>query len=88
MADRHVDPARGGGPSDGYASSSAAVNAGSLRLVSQRLTWALELRPSLFEDVGDVGLDGALGQEQPGFYLPVAEAAGDKLGDVQFPAGE
>jgi hypothetical protein len=34
-----------------------------------------------------VGLDGALGQEQPGCYLPVAEAAGDKLGDLPVPCG-
>src|SRR5215470_4913739 len=33
----------------------------------------------LIEDVGDVGLDSALGQEQPGCYLPVAEAASDNL---------
>ena len=41
----------------------------------------------LVEDVGDVGLDGALGQEQPGCYLPVAEAARDKLGDLPVPCG-
>jgi hypothetical protein len=46
------------------------------------------VQAELVEDVGDVGLDGALGQEQPGCYLVVAEAVGGKLGDLQFPAGE
>jgi len=42
----------------------------------------------LVEDVGDVGLDGALGQEQAGCDLPVAEVVREELGDVEFSAGE
>src|SRR5215471_6784874 len=53
---------------------------------------AAELDPGvqaqLVEDVGDMGLNGALRQEQPGRDLLVGEAAGNKPGDFQLPAGE
>src|SRR5215468_4020239 len=53
---------------------------------------AAELDPGvqaqLVEDVGEVGFNGALRQEQPGRDLLVGEAVGDEPGDFQFPAGE
>ena len=53
---------------------------------------AAELNPrvqaQLVEDVGEVGLNGALRQEQPGRDLLVGEVSGDEPGDFQLPAGE
>jgi len=53
---------------------------------------AAELDPGvqaqLVEDVGEVGLNGALRQEQPGRDLLVGEVSGDEPGDFQLPAGE
>src|SRR5262245_12727284 len=53
---------------------------------------AAELDPGaeaqLVQDVGDMGLHGSLGQEQPGRDLLVAEVVGDEPRDVQLPTGE
>ena len=53
---------------------------------------AAELNPrvqaQLVENVGEVSLNGALRQEQPGRDLLVGEVSGDEPGDFQLPAGE
>jgi hypothetical protein len=40
------------------------------------------------EDLGDLGLDGALGDDQPGGDGPVGYALGDQPQDLSFPLAE
>jgi hypothetical protein len=42
----------------------------------------------LLEDLGNVGLHGALGDEQPGGNGPVGHALGDQPEDLPFPLAE
>src|SRR5215831_10768675 len=46
------------------------------------------IQAQLVEDVGEVGFNGALRQEQPGRDLLVGEVGGDEPGDFCLPAGE
>src|SRR5579859_5926780 len=65
------------------------VNPGSFRpLIEPAADLDPGVEPKFVEHVGDVGLNGALGQEQPGCNLLIAEAVRDEPGDFELPAGE